>query len=356
MRSMARLVSRLLVAASIPLGFAVPFLAWLGRVEWHTSLVGYVALPVFVTGVSAAYVASGLRRAPWWLDRLVGLLALAVGAAALLAPRSSLPLIVASLAYGGVVLWASTLASGSVALSLGGLGASYLVLGLYLLLPGPGDWLLRVVGAVYASAVGPIYAVTVHSFPRTYGMEPRRCCAYLLYLAHAAGVLLLAAGLVKASAALLTAAMLILYPLAARLDSMPGVYRGLRSRLATGRSVALRSHLYFLAGHFLVPLMALYVAAGWLLLLHGGGVLLLAHAVAAGFTLLHIEIHAPMMLPVILGLRHARRYWLLNYILLAPVPLLVPMGGPWGLLGLVLAASSMAATLLVAWPTARRKR
>jgi hypothetical protein len=349
-RSRSHLVSKLMVASSLPLGFLVPILPAAGLPLAHAELVAVLVPPIFVTGIAAAYLVSGLGRSAAKVDVPVAASAAAAGvlaAAAFLAgePRLLSP---GLLLFAAVAVFSARPARDTVRLSYLGLAAAYAAGGVYLLLPGPGDPFLRLLGLVYAVAVGSIYAVTAHSLPRTYGDRPRRWLVATVYALNLLGALSLGLGGLAAAAVLLATGM-VLYPAAVGLDRLS---RYLEKARTVKAEAARRSHLYFLAGHALVPLMVLYVAVGWALLLQGRGWLLLVHGVAAGFTLLHIEIHAPMMVPVILGTGHARRYSPVNYALLAPAPLMVAC---CGLAALLLVLASLAATLLVAWPAPRKR-
>lgn len=347
MRGAPAAAARLLVAASLPGAAAALAAAALGRPFLHARLVSLYTLPVFITGVAVAYAASPLRGAlpPPALAALASVLPASLAALAL----GPLPLAAASLASAASALWAATRTRGSVALSLYGLGVAYAAYSAVLLLA-PRRGLLWLLASVYALAVGSIYGVSFHSFPRTYRLQPRPLAGLAAYAANAAGSLLLPR--VAPAAALLLASGLLLYPLAARLDALPRLLpEALRGRRL---GAAGRSHCYFTVGHVFALIGSLLSAAGLAGYALGGGVVSAIHTATIGFVLVHIEIHAPMMVPVILGLRHARRY---NAAAVYPPALaaaLLMAARVAASAALLLVSASLAAALFTAWPAGAR--
>ncbi len=336
--------SRLLVAASMPGLVAALVAAAAARPLLHARLVALYTLPVFIAGIAAAYAASSAPRSnAAVLYAPLASLALLPAAVAAAAGCCVLPLSLASLAFAAALATASRGLRGSLRLSVVGLSLAFASYALVVAAPYPRG-LLWLLAAVYTVAFGSIYAVTVHSFPRTYGLEPRRLAAVAAYAANVAGALVLPRCPSLGVALLLVG--VLLYPAAARLEVVPRWLLGAWRR--RGVSAAARSHWYFLAGHAAVLASLPLVLVGWLLYLAWGDLVAAIHASTVGFVLLHIEIHAPMMVPVIYRMRHARRYCVVNYLTaLAAAALLVA-----GLRGLplLLVVSSLAATLYTAWP------
>jgi hypothetical protein len=189
-----------------------------------------------------------------------------------------------------------------------------------------------------------IYAVTIHSLPKTYHSGPRRSLTLALYTLQAVGLTVYTED-ARASVALL-ALPLLLYPLAARFELLR---EGLR-RVERLRGAARGSHLYYVWGHITVLLLtASAVAAAAYYTASPGyrSFILLVHTLTLGFTACHIAIHAPLMLPVILGVRTAKRYNPAPYILLLTALAAYPLSED---LSLAVFSAAVLATLLVVWP------
>jgi len=353
-RRLPQAAARLLIAASVPGLVAALAAAAGGHPVLHARLVAVYTLPVFVTGVAAAYLASSVPRSRWPL--------LAAAPALLLLPASAataagsawgrLLLAAVSLLFAAASLFSAAQARGSVRLSLAGLAAAYVSFAAVLASP---CFTLLGLHALLSLAQGlaftAVVAVTVHSFPRTYRAEPRSAAAVAAYLASAAAALLAACRPYYAAGPALLSALL--YPLAARLEVAARLLPAAWRRRVEGP--AARSHWYFVAGHVAALLLLPIYVAGWLLFILQGDLVAAAHGLSLGFVLPHVEIHVPMMVPVIYRMRHARRYTVINYLLAAAAAVamvLLRSRGP----ALLLVAASLAATLYVMWPASRGSR
>lgn len=323
--------------------------AWLSLFYVHMSLMLFGALVLFPFSVAVAYVASGARgRGPGW-----GVALMSAGEAA--------ALLAAGAAAAG--WWRLGLVLAGAAGLLGCVGAASSSLGV----TGPPGWSLRGVAAagcglsaasaaLLASGAAPgpvaglsvalgydlplIYAVTAHSVPMTFRRRPRWAAAFAGMLASAAGGALAGLGFVAPGAAL-GAAGLPFYAASARLEELPGYLRE-ASRRPGAAGAGLR---YFAIGHA-ASLAAAVLAAAYTLLYAAGAcdTPCLLHGYTLGFISIHVWIHAPMMLPVILRVRHRRRYNPLPYLLALLAALAFPASGP---AALALYAASAAAAALV---------
>ncbi|GEM_PF-3120298 len=142
----------------------------------------------------------------------------------------------------------------------------------------------------WAYPVPLIYAVTLHALPKTYRYRASLPLTVLMTALHA-----FALSGFGPSRHLMWASMLT-YLGAARLDL---AFRGLRSVRVRE---ALPAHRYLIAGYLLlIPLLIL----SWPIPLDELGLL---HILLVGFVGLHIYAHAPMMIPVLLGMRNAKRF------------------------------------------------
>jgi hypothetical protein len=351
----ARTASRtavLLSIALLPAALAAPLL---GLYPVHAYIMAACLLPLFVAGVAVSYTASAL--APRRAYSTVAFTAAVTFVTALLLTGSALyslaisatPAAPVVAAYVLVALghWASAAKLGGAArLSVGGLALSYTLAAGYTVAAHIADvpYYELMLGLVYAIPVTAIYSVTIYSLPKTYHSEPRSPLVALLYAVQASGLALYIyqrhAGLALLSLAL------ALYPAAARFNLL---HEGLRAAREKAGAVRL-SHLYYVWGHiaalgFTVASIASSIA--YMLGPSWPRLMLLVHSLALGFTACHIELHAPLMLPVILGVPSARRYNPAPYILLALSLILHPLNGTASLAVFTL---SLLATALIVLP------
>ncbi len=143
---------------------------------------------------------------------------------------------------------------------------------------------------VWAYPIPLTYAVTLHALPKTYRYSVNRALALLMIIFHAFALL----GL-NPTKIFMWISMLA-YLGASRLDL---AYFGVKSVRVRE---ALPAHRYLMAGYLLLlPLLIL----SWPI---PTNTLELLHILLIGFVGLHIYAHAPMMIPVLLGTRNAKRF------------------------------------------------
>ncbi len=329
-----------------------------GYTAFHAVLMASTVLPVFVTGIATSYAASGARRSPRAekvalalvaTTYIVALVGIGLGGLALLDKLPPRPLLAAVYAVYAIALWIAGIEAprGSVGLSIAGLAYAYTLAAIYALASSPArGFFTYYLGLVYALAVTSIYAVTIHSFPSTYGEKPRTPLVYALYAAQGASLALYAWR--PPLGALALALTTLLYIPAARIDKLIVFLEKTRTMK---KGPARSSHLYFLVGHVFAAIYVVLVLASSLM--YSGSpdiyklLYIFIHMTTIGFVTQHILIHAPMMVPIIIGIPTARRYTALNYILLFLAAVSFPISGTVSLILLVLA---LLVTVLVAWP------
>ncbi len=186
------------------------------------------------------------------------------------------------------------------------------VVPLALLLQAGRVWLLEFyLMLAYLFPVPMIYAVSLHSFPKTYGYRFSWPWAASMVLTHAAGAVLALAGL-RAGYVVMAASM-VPYLLAIGIYRVPEAL-GFASKLG---SAARKAHTYLVTGYVFAAITAIYVVYIQLLAYLGeASPLQVVHAVLMGFVGMHIYTHAPLMLPVMLATPTARRYTPVPYALL----------------------------------------
>ncbi len=358
---MVHFASRFGVAASIAELVLALVAALLGYYWYHVSLIAGGVLVGFVASIASSYIVSGIRGKESSLMGLAKALLLVVPAAAPFTPLAGV--LIGPWALGvsaSVVLLAASipafiaasLTRGSVRASMAGIGVSSLYGAVYLavgcLTGSVYDYIYFYTGLLYAYPVPMIYSVSIHSFPSTYREKP------VLPL-YAAAMAVLAAGLALTLQGMdygfpvSAASMLLYYPAI-------GLHRAGRvlSKIKEARNPIVRkTHMYFLAGHF-YALLATFIAILYTVLYMSDPLSPLeciTHSLALGFVGLHIYIHAPLMLPVILGIPTARRYNQSPYAALLLSLLVFCINRD---LALVLVAASLALLALIVWPPAKR--
>lgn len=329
-----------------------------GYTAFHAALMASTVLPVFVAGIATSYAASGARRSPR-ADKaalvlviatyIVALAGLVLGGLAFLERLPPRLLLAAVYAVYALALWIASAEApqGSVGLSIAGLAYAYTLAAIYALASSPTrGFFTYYLGLVYALAITSIYAVTIHSFPSTYGKRPRTPLVYTLYVAQ--GVSLALYAWRPPLGALALAATMLLYVPAARMDKLPVFLEKAR---AMKKGPARSSHLYFLIGHvFVLAYIVLVLASS---LMYSGSpdiyklLYIYIHTTTLGFVTQHILIHAPMMVPIIIGIPTARRYNVLNYVALFLATISFPISEE---AALILLVASLLATILIVWP------
>ena len=356
-RALYRVASRLGILASI--AYLIAGMAFLPveRVLDHARILLYGALLLFPHSVALAYVASGF---PGRIPALLGsgayasLALLAAPALGLLySPSAALALFL--VVFIVMVLTSGYVASGrrgSLRLSLALVALSYLVSSLViaaiLTLKGEIGLFSEGLALTIAYPLTLIYAVTVHSLPSTFRDSPLYMPASVLPALTLLASLLALNDYVSWSSLAVLASM-ALYAVAAKLYRLPTYARSIEE--LRGKSPAYGGLRFFIEGHYailaIIAITAIYTLAGPLLW-RGPQALLLIHLYAIGFTLGHIVIHAPMMLPVVLGVKHKRRYTRTPYIAVAAAATLWPIAPELSYAMITVALVSI--IYIVRWP------
>jgi hypothetical protein len=193
-----------------------------------------------------------------------------------------------------------------------------------------------------------IYSVTVHSLPSTFNDKPSVPAAYSsVILAGFGGLLLLNIDFVKFGVFMVFLSTVV-YLYGARVYKFKKYLNNVSQRLDRN-SDAFKGLKYYLDGHLAVIILVIVMVAVqfWYVIAYGCNrecILLALHMLTLGFAWLHVAIHAPLMLPVILGLKHAKRYNVAPYIL----TILASITWLWmGLLSLALILLSFVAMVYV---------
>lgn len=294
----------------------------------HARLMLYGALILFPYAVSLAYVASVTKRhipdlAP---ITLATILLIPVPMLAMLGVDDSYLTVI--VAISGLLGVPSAIIVGkgrksSVKLSLYLVALTYLTMSIAsiaLTISPTSIFLYHALVLVLAFPVPLIYAVTVNSFPATFKDQPNEPLSYPLpWLSLISGLLILDG--YQEVASYLVVLTLALYIYSAR------IYKWIeyRERLRKYPEGPAKKGLeYFLWGHVAV-IIAILIMTAYILGLPGECTgLCYLHLFTLGFITLHVWIHGPLMLPVILGVRHRRRFTLAPYILLVAAMAVFP--------------------------------
>lgn len=343
-----RAVSAVGVIASIAYLLAAFIYLALDKPKIHARFMLYGALVLFPYSVSLAYVSSVAKK------RVPSLIPLTVGNILLL-PLPVLWLYGVSDSFlEGILIIAGLLGvpsaflvarerKASVKLSLELVGLTYTIMAVSAASAVVSTGLLfhdHALALVYAFPLPLVYSVTVNAFPATFKDQPSKRASYLLPLLSLVSAILVLRGNVL-WANIVFALTLLLYIYAARLYRIPR-YKAFLDNLPEGPG---RDGLaYFLWGHLAVLVLSAIIVAYMFL---GGSMcssLCILHLLALGFTSLHVWIHGPMMLPVILGMKHRRRFNTSPYALLLLATLAFPFSG---IAAFSLYILSLAAALLI---------
>ena len=169
---------------------------------------------------------------------------------------------------------------------------SYLALGAYSLYPSPNPFTDAIRLLAYPLTL--IYAVSSQSFPKTFGDRANWALAFL------SSSLAISALFYPHSISILVLVSLILYFASIRLYRFRDYLRKVEAMKAN--QIAYKANKYFLYGHLwaLASVLAPFV--------YFNNTLALLHSLLLGFISIHIFIHFPLMVPIILRIRNKRRY------------------------------------------------
>lgn len=306
-----------------------------GDFAGHANLMLLGSLILFPYSVAVAYVAS-VARNPW-----PSLLPISVGAV-LLYPTPVLadgnlqaPMaVLAALAIAGFLGAASSLMvgpgrKGAVRLSLYLVGITMLGLALASIVEAYSETSIftETLVLILAFPVPLIYSVTVNSLPSTFSDKPSTAASVLSVTLSIAASVLVGLGYTRPGF-YLAAASLVLYLYAARFHRLGAYWRRVSSMPRTPARAGLE---YFIQGHVAVVIVTVVVLAELLAYPSRCGVICVIHGLALGFASMHVWIHGPMMVPVILGMRHGRRFNPLPYITLLAAVAVYPLSHPLAL-------------------------
>ena len=305
---------------------------------WHAALMTSAVL-VFYSAVASAYVASAAprSRARLYMPASIPLYAAS--------PASPLIYTLASLVSAAGVAEARRRAPRVAGVTLDALLSVYAfgaAAGAYAALAGLDPYSLYTL-LLYAVPAAACIPVNLHALTHTYraGSPPASIIPALAF--YEAGV---AARYMLGSRLLLQAATAYYAVLVALLAS-----RALRSRIVrAARGPAKRAHLYTVWGEYSIA--AFYAA--YAALLPRLDPILEAHALAMGLIASHVYLHAPLMLPVILGLPASRLYNPLPQLLLAASLAARPTSPHLALHLFAASLVVLAATTVRLWPRFKR--
>ncbi len=319
----------------------------------HAHIILYAALLLFPHSVALAYVASGARKLGVRIVEIASYLTI---------PALASPFIAISKPYGIsellIAIPFAIMIPGSLAAGLerrGSVRLSYvlvayanaLYLGLIALwhIYGPPPlFSIYSLSVILAYPVMLIYAVTFHSFPSTLGDKPNIPMALTAVVLLTIAVYAIPLGSLEL-AVLLSLLSLSFYIIGAKLVKYKQFLDKIRMKPGPG-SPAYNGLKYFLDGHLYVIIIVIAISAliGYSLSANGCDkecILLAVHLYSLGFSLMHVAIHAPMMLPVILGIRHAKRFNQSPYVLLLLSTIFWPFSGAIAYMFIVLGLVAM---------------
>lgn len=340
--------------------------ALLGNYWSHVALIIGSVMAGFVVSIAASYIVSGLRGKQHATMPLVKVLLLALPIAApispilgiALGPTGLAPYLSGILALAAIpAIVAALLSRHTVRTSMAGIAFSSILGALYTAwgtLAGiVYDYIWFYTGFLYSYPIPMIYSVSVHSFPSTYHEKPVTPLYWAVMGLNALGLALYASTWQEAQLAglaLLVAGLLAYFP-AIGLHHAPRIASRIK---ASKNQVVRKTHQYFLAGHFYAVLTAILatIYTGLYLYTPTTPLECITHSLAIGFIGTHIFIHAPLMLPVILGIPTARRYNQAPFITLVSA---VPVFCYHRLAALALVVIAVLLMTYIVWPPPRRK-
>ncbi len=305
----------------------------------HAYIMLYSALLLFPHSVALTYVASGAVRNER-AQKLVVTSAI-ITFAMFVAPifglwlnwevptatfvAVSIPMIFAS-------IFAGRSQKGNIKLSLYLVSASYIVylttVASLLIRGWPEKFSIAATALTFAYPVTLIYAVTVNSLPSTFNDKPSYSLSYTLPVLTAIGSFLVGLRFIKAGSAIVAASTLI-YIFAARMYRLQKYLKSIE-RL-NKESPAYKGSAFFIKSHYvIIASIALTIIYTSLFIIKSFSffcLLCLLHAYVMGFVTIHVFLHAPVMLPVVLKVKHKRRYTLWPLILALIAAAIWPVQG-----------------------------
>lgn len=318
-------VSMIMVYISLIALITALYIVTKGYGLWHAKILLLVFLPIFISGVSISYSSSSLKPS----DKFSSIILLFQISTALLILILSIITIVTnkiyyliiSLVYYGLVnIFTATRPKGDVRLSVALIGYSGILSSIFLILNSSKNVFELAIGFIFVYAISVIYAVTIHSFPNTFKDKPNIFFVYLLFILQTFSTLIYTYYF-KISVILFSISILIFY-----LSINIFRYKKYTSfAINTTNVYAKAGTLYFLYGQEISALYSIIILISSILFYFNIITLLdFIHLLIIGFVGIHIFIHAPLMLPVILRWTSARRYSLLPYILIVISALIWP--------------------------------
>lgn len=304
----------------------------------HAKMILFGFLPIFVSGVAQSYSSSSLKASDKFSITMLILqisstiFTLIFGITTVITGKIIFLLI--SLLYFGIVnLLTSTRSKGDIRLSILIIGYTGILSSIFLFLNLSENIFQLAIGFIFTYAISLIYAVTIHAFPNTFKDKPKIPIVYLLLILQTISTIIYPF-MFRISVLLFSISVLIFY-------ISINIYKYKKYDIFaknTTNVYAKAGLLYMLYGQEMSALYSLILLVSSLLLYYNViNILDFIHILIIGFVGIHIFIHAPLMLPVILRWASARRYSLLPYILIIIAALLWPIDNHLSFLFVVLA-------------------
>lgn len=303
----------------------------------HTTLALYGAILLFPHSVAIAYVASAARRPAkplilaslTTISYLIGpLLALYTNTIA------DILFIISSLTIAYASLEISKERKASVRISLLLTTYTYIITVITIILTDLYNISFpeKALALTIAYPLTLIYAVTIHSFPSTFGDQPNPGIAPIPHVIAALAAILV---ILNPQIALLLATLsLLAYIPTARLYKIRNYYEKIKGMDPS--KPAYKGMKYFLDGHASVIINIITTIILTMYLMKTWSTLAALHLLLLGPVLIHIAIHEPMMIPVILGIKHKRLFFKEVYIMPILASIVWPFNPPLAYLILII--------------------
>jgi len=330
--------SRIMIYVSLVALTIALYIITEGYSFYHAEIMLISFLPIFISAVGASYVGSSLKSsqkfsATFLLLQVASLWFFLPTTLLSIIYRSFIPLEVSLLFSGILNMVTSSRSKGDIRLSILLFGYSYIISTVFLILNPTGDIFKIAIGFIYIYAVSSIYSVTIHAFPATFREKPSIGLVSLLFVIQTISALIYR-DLFKISVLVFSLNTLV-YVASINLHRYRRYEEFIRK---TKNAVAKGGMLYLLFGHELVGIYSIIlIISSVLFYLNVISMLSFIHILIIGFVGLHIFIHTPLMLPVILKWSSARRYNLSPYLLLILSAVVWPMNQHVSFMLLVLA-------------------